>query len=101
MPIIPPISITGVIIFKCIADNETNSELFEWIINCSIGSANINIRTATFIFFAILAVLIFIFAEPILQFIIHSNNTELVSLSAMHLKIMTQIPHLASLQTQL
>ena len=30
--------------------------------------------TATFIFFAILAVLIFIFAEPILQFIIHSNN---------------------------
>ena len=47
--------------------------------------------TATFIFFAILSVLIFIFAEPILQFIIHSNNPELVSLSAMHLKIMTPV----------
>ena len=47
--------------------------------------------TATFIFFAILATLIFIFAEPILQFIIHSNNSELVSLSAMHLKIMTPV----------
>jgi Mg2+/Co2+ transporter CorB len=47
--------------------------------------------TGTFIFFAILAVLIFIFAEPILQFIIHSNNPELVSLSAMHLKIMTPV----------
>ena len=32
--------------------------------------------TATFIFFAILAVLIFIFAEPILQFIIHSNKNK-------------------------
>ena len=47
--------------------------------------------TVTFIFFAIFSILIFIFAEPILNFIIHGNNTELISLAGTHLKIMTPV----------
>ena len=47
--------------------------------------------TVTFIIFAILAVLVFIFAEPILNFIIHGNNTELVHLASNHLRIMTPV----------
>lgn len=47
--------------------------------------------TASFLFFAILSILIFIFAEPILNFIIHSNNSELVNIATIHLKIMTPV----------
>ena len=47
--------------------------------------------TVTFVFFAIFSILIFIFAEPILNFIIHGDNTELVSLAGTHLKIMTPV----------
>lgn len=47
--------------------------------------------TSTFIVFAILSILVFIFAEPIMNLIIHSNNTELVSLASGHLRIMTPV----------
>ena len=47
--------------------------------------------TSTFIIFAILAILVFIFSEQIMAFIIHGNNTELISLSSTHLKIMTPV----------
>ena len=47
--------------------------------------------TLTFIVFALLAILVFIFSEQIMAFIIHGNNTELISLSSTHLKIMTPV----------
>ncbi len=47
--------------------------------------------TATFIVFLIFSVLIFIFSDQILNIIIHSNNTELVNLASLHLKIMTPV----------
>lgn len=47
--------------------------------------------TVTFIFFAIFSILIFIYAEPILGFIIHAENEQLVSLASTHLKIMTPV----------
>ncbi len=47
--------------------------------------------TSTFIVFAFLAILVFIFSEQIMAFIIHGNNTELISLSSTHLKIMTPV----------
>lgn len=47
--------------------------------------------TLTFIVFAILSILVFIFAEPIMNIIIHSNNTELVNLASSHLRIMTPV----------
>ena len=47
--------------------------------------------TSTFIVFALLAILVFIFSEQIMAFIIHGNNTELISLSSTHLKIMTPV----------
>ena len=47
--------------------------------------------TSTFIVFAILAILVFIFSEQIMTFIIHGNNTELISLSSTHLKIMSPV----------
>ena len=47
--------------------------------------------TVTFIFFALFSILIFIFSEQILNFIIHGDNSELVSLASMHLKIMTPV----------
>ena len=47
--------------------------------------------TTTFIIFAVLAILVFIFSEQIMAFIIHGNNTDLISLSSTHLKIMTPV----------
>lgn len=47
--------------------------------------------TATFIFFAVFSIIIFIFSEEIMNFIIHGNNAELVSLASTHLKIMTPV----------
>lgn len=47
--------------------------------------------TVSFIIFAILSVLIFIFSEQIMGFIIHGNNKELISLAGSHLRIMTPV----------
>lgn len=47
--------------------------------------------TVSFLLFFILGILIFIFAEPIMKLIINSGSEELISLSAMHLKIMTPV----------
>lgn len=47
--------------------------------------------TVTFIFFAIFSILIFIYSEPILNFIIHGENVQLVELASTHLKIMTPV----------
>lgn len=47
--------------------------------------------TVTFITFSILAAIVFIFSRPIMSFIIHSNNTELINLASGHLKIMTPV----------
>lgn len=47
--------------------------------------------TVTFIFFALFSIVIFIFSEQILNFIIHSDNSELVVLAGRHLKIMTPV----------
>lgn len=47
--------------------------------------------TATFILFAIFSILIFVFSEQIMNFIIHSNNTELVKLASNHMRIMSPI----------
>jgi len=47
--------------------------------------------SATFIVFLILAVVIFIFSEQILNFIIHSENRELVTIASSHLRIMTPV----------
>lgn len=46
---------------------------------------------STIIFFLALSILIFFFAEPIMKLIISSGSTELVTLAAEHLKIMTPI----------
>jgi putative peptidoglycan lipid II flippase len=47
--------------------------------------------TATFLVFLFLSIIIFIFSHDILNFIIHSNNTELVDLASTHLRIMTPV----------
>ncbi len=47
--------------------------------------------TLTFIVFAIFSVIIFIFSEEILNFIIHSDNSNLVSLASGHLRVMTPV----------
>ena len=47
--------------------------------------------TATFIVFALFSIIIFIYSDEILNFIIHSDNKELVSLASSHLKIMTPV----------
>ncbi len=47
--------------------------------------------TLTFIVFLILSIIIFIFSDKILGIIIHSDNSELISLASMHLKIMTPV----------
>ena len=47
--------------------------------------------TASFIMFAIVGILIFIFAEPIMKLIISNGTPELVRLAAMHLKIMSPV----------
>ncbi|MBQ4124189.1 murein biosynthesis integral membrane protein MurJ [bacterium] len=47
--------------------------------------------TVSFIVFAFLAILVFIFSEQIMGFIIHGNNTELINLAGHHLKIMTPV----------
>ena len=47
--------------------------------------------TASFIMFAVVGLLIFIFAEPIMKLIISNGTPELVRLAAMHLKIMSPV----------
>lgn len=47
--------------------------------------------TASFIFFAVFALLCFIFSDQIMKFIISGTNPELISLASMHLKIMSPI----------
>lgn len=47
--------------------------------------------TITFIFFLIFSIVIFIFSEQILGFIIHSSNAELVNIASSHLRIMTPV----------
>lgn len=47
--------------------------------------------TASFIFCFVLASLIFIFANQIMAIIISGNNAELISLAALHLKIMSPV----------
>ena len=47
--------------------------------------------TGTFLVFLFLSIIIFIFSHDILNFIIHSNNTELVDLASTHLRIMTPV----------
>jgi putative peptidoglycan lipid II flippase len=47
--------------------------------------------TGTFIFFALLSIIIFIYAQPVLNFIIHGNNAELVNLATSHLRTMTPV----------
>ncbi len=47
--------------------------------------------TATFIFFAVFSIVIFVYSDWIMQFIIHSSNTQLVSLAGLHLRIMTPV----------
>ncbi len=47
--------------------------------------------TSSFIFFLLLAGIIFVFSDEIMSFIIHGNNQELVSLASRHLKIMTPV----------
>ena len=47
--------------------------------------------TGTFIVFALLSIIIFIFSEQIMEFIIHSNNTELINLASNHMRIMTPV----------
>ena len=47
--------------------------------------------TGSFIFFALFSVLIFIFSDEILGFIIHGNNAELINLAGIHLRIMTPV----------
>ncbi len=47
--------------------------------------------TATFIVFALFSLIIFIFSDKILSFIIHSDNAELVYYAGSHLRIMTPV----------
>ncbi len=47
--------------------------------------------TASFIFFAIFSVIIFIYSDTVMNFIIHGNNAELVYLAGKHLRIMTPV----------
>ena len=47
--------------------------------------------TAAFILFLFLSLIIFIFSNQILGFIIHSDNMQLVSLAGSHLRIMTPV----------
>lgn len=47
--------------------------------------------TLTFIVFAILSVVVFVFSDEILGFIIHSDNARLVSLASSHLRMMTPV----------
>lgn len=47
--------------------------------------------TASFLIFAFLSILIFVFSEQIMNFIIHSDNYQLISLASNHLKIMTPV----------
>lgn len=47
--------------------------------------------TVSFIIFAILTMLVFIFSQQIMGFIIHGNNYELINLASGHLRIMTPV----------
>lgn len=47
--------------------------------------------TATFLFFAVFALLCFVFSDQIMGFIISGTNHELISLASVHLKIMTPV----------
>lgn len=47
--------------------------------------------TGSFLVFLILSILIFVFSNEILGFIIHSENSQLVNLASFHLRIMTPV----------
>lgn len=47
--------------------------------------------TASFLFFTVLAALMFVFANEIMAFIINGNNQELIALAGVHLKIMSPV----------
>lgn len=47
--------------------------------------------TGTFIVFALLSILVFVFAQQIMSFIIHGTNNELIALSTTHLRIMSPV----------
>lgn len=47
--------------------------------------------TSSFIVFALLSILVFVFSEQILNFIIHSDNLQLIKLASGHLRIMTPV----------
>ncbi len=47
--------------------------------------------TSTFIVFALFSILVFVFSNEILSFIIHSDNSELINYASGHLKIMTPV----------
>lgn len=47
--------------------------------------------TSSFLFFMLFAVLIFIFSDQIMGFIISGTNSELISLASLHLKIMAPV----------
>lgn len=47
--------------------------------------------TASFLFFTVLAAIVYIYSEQIMDFIIHSSNHELVYYASQHLRVMTPI----------
>lgn len=47
--------------------------------------------TASFVVFLVLAILIFVYSQPIMRFIVSGGSDELVSLSAMHLRLMSPV----------
>lgn len=47
--------------------------------------------TASFLFFTVMAVLMFVFSNEIMAFIINGNNQELIALAGVHLKIMSPV----------
>jgi putative peptidoglycan lipid II flippase len=47
--------------------------------------------TTTFILFSIIGILVFIFSEQIMGFIVSNGNTALIHLSSMHLRVMTPV----------
>lgn len=59
--------------------------------NQEVNSLFNTFLTATFIFFMVFALFCFIFSDQIMKFIISGNNTELISLASMHLRIMSPV----------
>ncbi|MDD3436132.1 MAG: murein biosynthesis integral membrane protein MurJ [Candidatus Gastranaerophilales bacterium] len=59
--------------------------------NSEVNSLFNTFLTASFIFFAVFALLCFVFSDQIMRFIISGNNPELLSLASLHLKIMSPV----------